>query len=75
MSGEIRNFATENLNRILKMKKILMMTCALVLAVSAQAKSKVIDRPAYLSNTAMYELKPMKVELSRVNLSLLCFPK
>ena len=65
MSGEIRNFATENLNRILKMKKILMMTCALVLAVSAQAKSKVIDRPAYLSNTAMYELKPMKVELTK----------
>jgi len=36
------------------MKKILLMICALVLAVSAQAKSKVIDRPAYVSNTAMY---------------------
>ena len=47
------------------MKKILLMICALVLMMSAQAKTKVIDRPAYLSNTALYELKPMKVELTK----------
>ena len=63
MSREILTFATENLKRN-EMKKILLMICALVLMMSAQAKTKVIDRPAYLSNTALYELKPMKVELT-----------
>ena len=47
------------------MKRILLIICALVLVMSAQAKTKVIDRPAYLSNTAMFELKPMKVELTK----------
>lgn len=47
------------------MKKILIMMCALVLTMSAQAKTKVIDRPAYVSNTAMFELKPMKVEVTK----------
>lgn len=64
MSREILTFATENLKRN-EMKKILLMMCALVLTMSAQAKTKVIDRPAYLSNTALYELKPMKVELTK----------
>ena len=64
MSREILTFATENLKRN-EMKKILLMICALVLTMSAQAKTKVIDRPAYLSNTALYELKPMKVELTK----------
>ncbi|MCR5130418.1 MAG: TlpA family protein disulfide reductase [Prevotella sp.] len=47
------------------MKQILMIVCALMLAMSAQAKNKVIHRPAYVSNTAMYELRPMKVEVSK----------
>lgn len=47
------------------MRKILMMVCGLVLTASASAKTKVIDRPAYVSSTAMYELKPMKVELTK----------
>ena len=43
------------------MRKTFAATCALLLAMSAQAKDKVIDRPAYVSSTAMYELNPMKV--------------
>ena len=46
-------------------RKVLSAICLLVLTMSAQAKNKVIDRPAYLSNTAMFELKPMKVELTK----------
>ena len=47
------------------MRKTFAATCALLLAMSAQAKDKVIDRPAYVSSTAMYELNPLKVELTK----------
>ena len=46
-------------------RNVLSATCLLMLTMSAQAKSKVVDRPAYISSTAMYELKPMKVELTK----------
>lgn len=46
-------------------RNVLSATCLLMLTMSAQAKSKVVDRPAYVSSTAMYELKPMKVELTK----------
>lgn len=46
------------------MKKILLLF-AVFLAVSAQAKDKVIDHPAYVINTAMYELRPTMVEYSK----------
>ncbi len=38
---------------------------ALLLAASAMAQAKVIEHPAFVTNTAMYELKPLKVELSK----------
>ncbi len=42
-----------------------MIVCALMLTMSAQAKHKVIDHPAYVSNTAKFELQPMKVEVTK----------
>lgn len=46
------------------MKKILMVMCALLLAVSAQAKDRVIDRPAFKS-TNTGSIIPVKVELTK----------
>lgn len=46
------------------MKKFLLLF-ALLLTVSAQAKDKVIDHPAYVINTAIFELRPTKVEYSK----------
>ena len=46
------------------MKKILFLF-ALLLTVSAQAKDKVINQPAFVSNTAMWELRPLKIELTK----------
>ena len=47
------------------MKKSLMMICALVLAVSAQAKDIVVNKPVCAAAGISYRLKVMKVELSK----------
>ncbi len=41
-----------------------MIVCALMLTMSAHTKNKVINRPPYVSNTAKFELRPMKVEVT-----------
>ena len=46
------------------MRKILFLF-AFLLAVSSEARVKVIDRPVFVTNTAMHELKPLKVEHSK----------
>jgi len=47
------------------MKKSLMIICTLLLAVSAQAKDIVVNKPVCAATGATYRLKVMKVELSK----------
>lgn len=47
------------------MKRILLMMCAWVLMLSAQAKYIVVDKPVCAATMASYRLKVMKVELSK----------
>lgn len=47
------------------MKRILLMMCAWVLMLSAQAKYIVVDKPVCAATMASYRLKTMKVELSK----------
>ena len=47
------------------MKELSFAFLAALISITAQAKNKVIDRPAFVTNTAKFELKPMKVEQSK----------
>ena len=56
-------FCSRNLKIHSKMKKLLTILCAMLLTVSAQAKDKVLDRPAFRSSSN--SLYPAKVELKK----------
>ena len=45
------------------MKKLLTILCAMLLTMSAQAKDKVLDRPAFVSTAS--DLCPIKVVLTK----------
>ena len=56
-------FCSRNLKIHSKMKKLLTILCAMLLTMSAQAKDKVLDRPAFRSSSN--SLYPAKVELKK----------